>query len=66
MSETTPPENKKKNHTPFLMFNLWVGKIPWKRKGQPIPVFLPRKFHGQKSLVGHSPWGSQRVELNLA
>ena len=22
-----------------------------------IPVFLPRKLHGQRSLVGYSPWG---------
>ena len=24
----------------------WVGKIPWSRKWQPLPVFLPSKFHG--------------------
>ena len=28
-----------------------------RRKWQPTPVFLPGKFHGQKSLVGSSPWG---------
>ena len=33
-------------------FDPWVGKIPWKRKWQPTPVFLPGKFHGQRSLVG--------------
>ena len=33
-------------------FNPWVGKIPWSRKWQPMPVFLPGKFHGQRSLVG--------------
>ena len=32
-----------------------------RRKWQPTPVFLPGKFHGQRSLVGYSPWGSQRV-----
>ena len=37
-------------------FYLWVGKIPWKRKWQPIPVFLPGKSHGQRSLVGYNPW----------
>ena len=42
-------------------FDPWVGKIPWRRKWQPTPVFLPRKFHGQRSLEGYSPWGSQRV-----
>ena len=33
-------------------FDPWVGKIPWRRKWQPTQVFLPRKFHGQRSLVG--------------
>ena len=37
--------------------NPWGRKIPWKRKWWPIPVFLPGKFHGQRSLVGCSPWG---------
>ena len=37
-------------------FNPWVGKIPWSRKWQPAPVFLPEKFQGQRSLVGYSPW----------
>ena len=32
-------------------------KIPWRRKWEPIPVFLPGKSHGRKSLVGYSPWG---------
>ena len=29
----------------------WVGKIPWRRKWQPTPLFLPGKFLGQRSLV---------------
>ena len=32
-------------------------KIPWRRKWQPIPVFLPGKSHGWRSLSGYSPWG---------
>ena len=40
-----------------LGFNHWFGKIPWRRKWQPTPVFLPGKSHGHKSLVGYSPWG---------
>ena len=32
----------------------WVGKIIWRRKWQPTPVFLPGKFHGQRSLVGYN------------
>ena len=37
-------------------FNPWVGKIPWRRKCQPTQVFLPGKFHGQRSLAGYSRW----------
>ena len=44
-------------------FNPWVGKIPWRRKCQPSLVFLPREFHGQRILAGHSPWG-RRVRLS--
>ena len=42
-------------------FDPWVGKIPWSRKGQPTPVFLPGKSHEQRSVVGYSPWGRNRV-----
>ena len=35
-----------------LWFDPWVGKIPWGRAWQPIPVFLPGESHGQWSLVG--------------
>ena len=35
--------------------NPWVGKIPWRRKWQPTPVFLPGKLHGQRSLADSSP-----------
>ena len=38
-------------------FDSWVGMIPWCRKWQPGPVFLPGKFHEQRSLAGYSPWG---------
>ena len=37
-------------------FDPWSGKIPWSRKWQPTPVFSPGKSHGQKSIVGYSPW----------
>ena len=36
---------------PLAMQQTWVGKIPWKRKWQPNAVFLPGKYHGQRSLV---------------
>ena len=35
---------------------------PWGREGQPTPVFLPGEFHGQKSLVGYSPWGCKELD----
>ena len=39
----------------------WVGKIPWRRKWQPPPVFLPGNSYGQRSLAGHRPWGGKRA-----
>ena len=33
-------------------FDPWVGKIPWRRKWQPTPVFLPGESRGRRSLVG--------------
>ena len=44
-------------------FDPWVGKIPWSRKWQSTPVFLPGKSHGQKSLVGYSPWGHKELDM---
>jgi len=35
-------------------FNPRVRKIPWSRKWQPAPVFLPGKFHGHRSLMGYN------------
>ena len=43
-------------------FDSWVGKIPWRRKWHPTPVFLLGKFHGQRSLVGYSPWGCEESD----
>ena len=44
-------------------FDPWVGKIPWSRAQQPIPVFLPVESHGQRSLVGNSPWGCKESDM---
>ena len=41
----------------------WVGKIPWSRKWQPGPVFLPGQFHRQMSLVVYSPWGHKESDV---
>ena len=38
-----------------------VGKIPWRMKWQPTPVFLPGQAHGQRSLAGYSPWGLKKL-----
>ena len=45
-----------------LRFDPWVRKIPWRRKWQPTPVFLPGKRHGQWSLEGYSPWGRKELD----
>ena len=39
-----------------------VGKILWRRKWQPTPVFLPGESHGQRSLVGYSPGGHKELD----
>ena len=45
-----------------LELDPWVGKIPCRGKWQPTPVFLPGKSHGQRSLVGCSPWGCEESD----
>ena len=48
------------------MQETWVQSLgqedPWRRKWQPTPVFLPGKSHGQRSLVGYSPWGCKESD----
>ena len=46
-------------------FDPWVGKIPWRRKWQLTPVYLPGKSHGQRSLAGHRSWDCKRVGHDL-
>ena len=43
-------------------FNLWVGKILWRRSWQPSLVFLPGESHGQRSLAGYSSWGHEELD----
>ena len=45
------------------MSDPWVRKIPWRKAWQPSVVLLPGDSHGQRSLVGYSPWG--RTELGM-
>ena len=48
------------------MLETWVQSlgwmIPWRRKWQSTPVLLPGKSHGQRSLVGYSPWGHKESD----
>ena len=37
-------------------------EVPWRRKWQSTPVLLPGKSHGQRSLVGYSPWGRKESD----
>ena len=43
-------------------FNPWVGKILWRRAWQPTPVFMLGESHGQRSVVGNSPWGCKESD----
>ena len=43
-------------------FHPWMGKIPWRRKCQPTPIFLPGKFHRQRRLAGYSPPGPKESD----
>ena len=49
------------------MWETWiqslVGKIPWRRKWQPTLVFLPGESHGQRSLMGYSPWCRKEFDM---
>ena len=45
--------------------NGWIfglGRFPWRKKWQCSSVFLPRKFHGQRSLEGSSSWGRKELD----
>ena len=44
-------------------FKPLVGKIPWSWKRKSTPVFLPGKFHGQRSLAGYSPWVRRESDM---
>ena len=64
------PELRKKEKTklsacPYRKteFNPWVRKIPQRKEWLHTPVFLPGKFHGQRSLAGSSSWGSQKSQM---
>ena len=39
------------------------GRLPWRRKWLPTPVFLAGKSHGQRSLMGYNPWGCKKSDM---
>ena len=39
-----------------------LGRFPWRRAWKPAPVFLPGESHGQRSLVGYSPWSCKELD----
>ena len=51
--------------TEEMWIQSWVRKIPWRRKWQPAPVFLPEESHGQRSLVGYGPWGHKESDTDM-
>ena len=65
-----PTESKRLFYTcvPLLLGDAgqedsWVKKIPWRRKWQPTPVFVPGESQGLRSLVGYSPWGGKELDM---
>ena len=60
------PSGPAVKNPPGMQFDPWVRKIPWRREWQPPAVFLPREFHGQRSLAGYSPWGHRESDTALA
>ena len=50
---------------PIYFFKRYVSMYMyiWRRKWQPTTVFLPGKSHGQRSLVGYSPWGCKELDM---
>ena len=40
-----------------------LGRFPWRRRWWPTPVFLHGESHGQRSLVGYSPWDHKELDM---
>ena len=51
---------------PIAMWETRVPSLgwedPWRRDWLPTPIFLPREFHGQRTLVGYSQWGHKQSD----
>ena len=59
-----PPANA--GNVKRCRFDLWVGKIPWRRAWPATSVFLPGESHGQSSLTGYSLWGHKDSDTTEA
>ena len=57
--ESACQSRRRKRHR----FHPWIGKILSRRTWQPTPVFLPGESHGQRRLVGYSPWGCKESDM---
>ena len=58
----------KRIHLPMQrMQEMWIQPLgqedPLEKEMQPTPVFLPGKSHGQRSMVGYSPWGRKELDM---
>ena len=62
--QTFPAGSQESQYRRFRL-NPLVGKNPWRRKSQPTPAFLLGRSHGQRSLMGYSPWSQKRVGHDL-
>ena len=47
---------------PRCRLDPWFWTIPWRRKWQPAPVFLPGESHEQRSLADYSPWAHEDLD----
>ena len=57
-TEQEAVENAKKELGPGVV----IMNVKNVKKGQPTPVLLPGKSHGQRSVVGYSPWGRKELD----
>ena len=44
-------------------FYPWVGKVPWRRAGQPLQYSYLENLHGDSSLAVYSPWGREELDM---
>ena len=47
----------------YIHIDIYVVKLPWRRKWQPTPVFPPGESHGQRTLAGYSPWDGKESDM---